>query len=181
MLGQEGRCETYGAVRGVGDEASHANLLGLLLREGPEVDALHVALDLEGDLAISALPWRPDARRTRLLDMVAVFERRRFIHGGTGVGTAVVSMSEEYQAERPPTLDVMAVKGTRYAECGAQGAVESRNATGSHISTSAWLRHPLHPLHPLQPLHPLLCCPPSTPFTPGPARPRPSCALRQRP
>jgi hypothetical protein len=38
--------QTHGAIRGVGYEAGHTNALGLLLGEGPEVDALDLAFDL---------------------------------------------------------------------------------------------------------------------------------------
>ena len=34
------------SIRCIGDEASHTDALGLLLREGAKVDALHLAFDL---------------------------------------------------------------------------------------------------------------------------------------
>lgn len=35
----------YGSIGRIGNEASHTKTAGLLLREGPEVDALHLAVD----------------------------------------------------------------------------------------------------------------------------------------
>jgi hypothetical protein len=37
--------QTYRAIRCISHEAGHTNALGLLLSEGPEIDALYLALD----------------------------------------------------------------------------------------------------------------------------------------
>lgn len=43
---------THTSIRCIGDEASDTDALGLLLREGAEVDALHLAFDLVLNLCL---------------------------------------------------------------------------------------------------------------------------------
>ena len=73
---------THASIRCIGDAARYTDTSGLLLSEGSEVDALYLALDLVLDLCgYMSLPlarWM-GGQRTRLLDILAVVVRKRFI------------------------------------------------------------------------------------------------------
>jgi hypothetical protein len=77
----ESAASTHTSIGCIGDEARYTDTLGLLLREGSEVDALHLALDLELDLSgyISFATSDVGGQRTRLVDIVAVVVKKRFM------------------------------------------------------------------------------------------------------
>lgn len=76
-------CEsnTHTPIGCIGHEARYTDTLGLLLREGSEVDALHLALDLVLDLSgyISFATSDVGRQRTRLLDILAVVVKKRLM------------------------------------------------------------------------------------------------------
>lgn len=72
---------THTPIGCIGHEARYTETLCLFLREGSEVDALHLALDFVLDLSgyISFATSDVGRQRTRLLDILAVVAKNRLM------------------------------------------------------------------------------------------------------